>query len=187
MVEVDVSFTRLHHGRLPDERAREPRPVRSAIRNPAEFLPPHHGPGPADAKQGASFDLPRHRRAAAHRRAVTSPISWSRGARVDHATRGVLPIAAAAGVKVWQEFSAGRQRGGRGGRTGRSSVGSTPSGPNQPTTCIAAAGAPPPARHRRTPIWPTSVGSCLPAARSKSPRPAGTIFCWSGPRGQARR
>src|SRR3979490_1392378 len=109
-VEVDVSFGFPHFTMvgLPDASVRESRDrVRSAIRNSGFEFPPHRvtvNLAPADArKAGASFDLPLALGTLAAsgvvaRRVIADAVllgELSLDGSI-HATRGVLPIAAAA-------------------------------------------------------------------------------------------
>ena len=119
-----------------------------------------------------------------------------------HATRGVLPIAAAArrdglrGIllpaaqrRARRRSSSGlddlrrvvaRRRGPRAERSGRFRASRRAGRP-------AARSPPTAAAPRPRPTSPTSADSCWRGARSKSPPPAGTTCCWSARPAPARR
>ena len=199
-VEVDVSFgmPAFTMVGLPDASVRESRDrVRSAIRNSGFEFPPHRitvNLAPADVrKAGAvvrSADRARHPGGA---RASSSAGTFRTIVLLGelsldgsiHATRGVLPIAAAArrdglsaillpasnageaaivsGLDVLPRVVARRSR----PRAQRSRRAPSSRGPVPPRRRAPDA----------LPTWRTSADSCSRAARSKSPRPAATTCC----------
>ena len=208
-VEVDVSFGMPGFTMvgLPDTSVRESRDrVRSAIRNSGFEFPPHRitvNLAPADVrKAGASFDLPialgiLAAQGVVERRQIADLVllgELSLDGSI-HATRGVLPIAAAArrdGLSGDSAAGCERRRGrdrGRPRRPRRSRRWPTRSGAQPPIEHAADAGP----RHRRSftstgaPICPTCAASCWRAARSRLPPPADTTCCWSARRAPARR
>ena len=193
---------------LPDASVRESRDrVRSAIRNSGFEFPPHRitvNLAPADVrKAGASFDLPialgiLAAEGIVERRDIADLVllgELSLDGSI-HATRGVLPIAAAAkrdgvaGILLpaanagEAAIVAGPRRLSRGvARRGR---------PGAERAASASPGAAHRPRRRRrsrgaSPIWRTSAGNCSRGARSKSRAPAATTCCSSARRAPARR